>query len=156
MINKVAIFSVFLVLLTLGPSAFGQSSNDWNSLNNLPPEFRLIVELKGGRRLKGKFEGFEPNSLRIRTDGKSINIGRDEVSRVYRGEKRSRVRSALIGAGIGLGVGVAVGVLHERNSTDPDGLAGVAGVLYGVPAGAAIGAAAGGRVKKGSLLYEAR
>lgn len=156
MINKTAIIYAFLVLVGLSSTTVGQASNDWNTLNSLTPGFRMIVELKGGNRLKGKFEGVESNSMRMRTDGKSININRDEVSRVYRGEKRSRVRSALIGAGIGLGVGVLAGVLHERNSADPDGLAGVAGVLYGIPAGAAIGAAAGGGVKKGDLLYEAR
>lgn len=156
MISKNAIIVSILILLCLGPVVNGQNAGDWNALSGLPQELRLIVELKGGNRLKGRFAGLQADSITLRTDRGTIPIRRDEISRVYRGEKRSRVKSALIGAGIGLGVGVVAGVVHERNSPDPDGLAAAAAVLYGIPAGAAIGAAAGGGIKKGDLLYEAR
>lgn len=152
------VFSYFLMAVLAALSVVPSLANrysDWNDVVAISNTTQLVVQLKGGNQIKGKKAAADDAAVVLRKDGRDLRIAREEISRVYLGKSGSRGKSALIGAAIGLGIGVGAGVLYERSRNEGDGLAGAAGVLYGVPAGAAIGAIAGGGTKKGTLIYEA-
>lgn len=151
-VSLIVLLSIFL---SSAIPAFALQARDWNSLLSLSPGIKLVVQLKGGTQLKGKLRSADDDSISIENGGRPTKIPRDEVHRVYLGRSGSRMKGAFIGAAIGLGIGIGAGVLYERNSPDADGLAPAAGILYGAPAGAAIGALASGGTKKGTLIYEA-
>ncbi len=148
-------FILVVVLLAYAAvPGFAQAAGDWSAVQNLSSGRKLIVRTREGRELKAKFVSATDSAITVRTDGRGANINRDAIDSVYGAKQGSRLKSAFRGAVFGglIGVGV-LGAYTIAAKADP--LIPVAGVLYGVPTGAAIGAAAGGKSKKGELIYKA-
>ena len=143
--------AVFILLLALSSAGFAQSVGSWGNLAVLSPGIGLVVEGDGGKTVKGKFSRATVSSLFLLKDRREIEIRREEVSAVYFTRKSSRAKRAVVGGLAGAGAGLLIGVVTVA-ATKGDPLIGAGGVLFGIPAGAAIGAVTGG-TRKGELVY---
>jgi len=151
-----SLFAFVAIALIAASSASAQTAQKpWENVEAVKIKSALIVETKVGATVKGKVTSVTATTLNLSNGGKAIALERDDIARVYRTVKGSRIKRAFIGAGIGAGVGFGIGgvysVVNKQN-----GLAAAAGILYGLPIGAVVGAATGGKSRKGALLYEAR
>jgi len=126
-------------------------TDDWDRLNSIRTGSSVIVGLRNGQNLRGKLRGVSADRLDLSTGGKVVAIPKADVKSVHRAKRGSMIGRALIGAAAGAGIGLGGGAILVAASKDP--LAGVAGILIGVPAGAVIGAATTGKGKRGELLY---
>ena len=156
-----SLFAFVALALIAATSAAAQSEQKpWENVEAVKIKSALIVETKAGETVKGKVTSVTTTTLNLSNDGQAFALERDDIVRVYREKKSGRLRRALIGAGIGLGIGTGVSVAYVLTKKDGDPLAAGAGFIYGVlvgiPAGAVIGAATGGKSRKGVLLYEAK
>ena len=142
-------FAFFLALLILQP-AYAQT-NDWGRVERLKKGTTLYVSLINGSEVKGKVASVAADSIALVRDGRSTSIARADIARVYRAKRGSILKRTLIGAAAGAGVGMLVGA-GVVAATKGDGLIAAGGFLYGIPAGAAIGAATAGK-KRGELIY---
>lgn len=149
-----ASFFAFAIMLTASSFASAQTSNqDWSSVQAVKLKTDLIVETKAGASVKGKLTTVTATTLNLSSGGKTIAVEQNDVARVYRARKGSRLKRALIGAAIGAGVGFGIGGVYAL-ITKGNGLAAAAGLIYGLPTGAVIGAATGGKSRKGTLVYQ--
>jgi hypothetical protein len=160
---------IFVVLtIALVPSlALGGTKADtptqqvdaWSSINSVPTGDRLSVELKKGQTIDGKLTSISDSTLSLTVKGKSLEVKRDDVSRVYHVVKKSAAKSTLIGLGVGAGAGAAIGLAGDAN--DNSGFekidhAVTAGLtVLGAGAGAAIGYLLGRSSRKRVLIYQA-
>jgi hypothetical protein len=145
---KVIVSPVFaLLFLTYG--CFAQS--EWTSVRELKAGTRVVVVERSGAESTGRVARVDDIALTL---DKGRAISRDSVARLYLTKRGSIMKRALIGAIAGAGIGTALGVIATV-ATKSDGLAAAGGFLYGIPVGAAIGAATVGR-KRGRLIYESR
>jgi len=150
------LFVFFAVLLIAASSASAQTATEtWANVEAVKIKSALIVETKTGAIAKGKVISVTPTTLNLSTGGRAVALERDGIAKVYRAVKGSRIKRALIGAGIGAGVGFGVGGVYSTIAKE-NGLAAAAGFIYGLPIGAVVGAATGGKSRKGVLLYEAQ
>lgn len=114
---------------------------DWSTVQALSPGEKIVVRLKDGDRLTGRFDSANDTSINFKHDGKQMTLTRDSIGRVQVSRGRSRLAGALAGAAIGGGVGAAGGgYLVARGYNVP---ALVGGTVAGVGVGAALGAAIG-------------
>lgn len=139
-----------LLFVLLVPS-LASAQRDWSAVEQLPAKTSVIVTSKSGNEIKAKIASVSGDQINFSSDGRPISIRRDDISSVHLTRRGSRLKRALVGAAIGAGVGFGVGAIIVA-STKTDGLVGAAGVLYGVPAGAAIGALTP-KKKRGRLIY---
>lgn len=162
---------VALVLIIASPADCGAEADDREtatatatssgavglveSLRTVSAEDKLLVKLKNGNSVRGKFHEVSPHELKLSRGDKTIAVSETEVQQVYRLEKKSAGLHAAIGGAIGLGaflVGHALAFPEERapvHSDDPLEMAFVGG------AGALIGWVIGRRARRQVLLYDA-
>lgn len=151
-----ALFAFVWLMLIAASSASAQfEQQSWANVETVKIESALIVETKTGATVKGKVASVTPTTLNLSSGGRAIALERDNIARVYRALKGSRLKRALIGAGIGAGAGFGIGGVYSVIKKE-NGLAAAAGFIYGLPIGAVVGAATGGKSRKGVLLYEAQ
>lgn len=143
--------SLFLGTIIVAEASAQNTQDKWDRLATLAQGTRLVVDADGGRTLKGKLVRIGDRSITVRSNGRDVEVTQESVSAVYYGKRTSRLKQALIGGLAGIGAGFLIGGVAAAGGADP--LAAAAGVLYGLPAGAAIGAATGGKLKKGDLIY---
>ena len=143
---RAVIFS-FLTLLLFTAGCVGQS--DWAAVRELKSGTRVMIVENSGAETKGRV--LRSDDISIVLD-KGRTLGRDSIARVYLTKRGSMLKRALIGAAAGAGIGAAVGAVVVV-ATKTDGLAAAGGFLYGIPIGAAVGAATTGR-KRGRLIYQ--
>jgi hypothetical protein len=125
--------------------------NDWNTVRRVRPGTGVTVGLQNGQSLGGKLQRATADELLIKTGGKTVTVARPDVKSVHRSKRGPSIGRILIGAAAGAGIGLAAAVPITVLSKDP--LAGAAGVLVGVPAGAVVAAVTGDKTKRGELLY---
>lgn len=170
-----ALAQVFVLVLALTVSPFalaqgsynGQSTTtnfDWQGLNNLKAGKKVLVELKSGGAITGKFVSAIGGRLTLSDDGDNFDIEQRDIDRIYRSKGGwSRRRTMIIGSIVGLFVGEGIGMKKvfelerdkNRIPSDADEIPAIAGAAIGMAAGAGVGALLGGK-RKGKLLYEAR
>jgi hypothetical protein len=135
-------------------TAFSQSTlSSWSAVESIRAGTTVVIETKSGGTLKAQIASVEPDSVAVRQNGGTTSVPKADVYRVYLTRKGSVLKRAFWGAAAGAGIGVAVGAAITA-ATKSDGLAAAGGFLYGIPAGAAIGALSTGR-KRGELIYQA-
>jgi hypothetical protein len=136
---------------------------DWQELSDLEPGKKVLVELKNGNELEGKFVGITGSHLNLDGDGYVYNVEQREIQRVYRLKgKWSRRTTASIGALVGLVGGSIIGGRKmtklerdpNRIPSEADEIPLITGVSLGILGGAGLGALFGGK-RKGKLLYKA-
>lgn len=150
---KLVFFILCLFFVAASTGSAQSSANDWGALESLKSGSKVLVLTKSGRELKGKLSSISPTGIEVRSGSATVPISRDDVQTVHRSRRGSMLKRSLIGAAAGAGIGVAVGVIVTV-ATKSNGLAAAGGFLYGIPIGAAVGAATTGR-KRGELIYNA-
>ena len=89
----------------LNPSATeGQMVALAKSLKGVSIGDKLLVKLKNGKSIKGKFGGVSLAGLKLFRRGKSTEITEQEVRQVYELVRKSPAKQIVIGAAVGLGV----------------------------------------------------
>jgi hypothetical protein len=141
--------SIFAAAIFSLPAA--AQSNDWNTVRQARPGTAVTVGRPNGQSLAGKLRGATADELVLKSDGTMDTVARSDVKSVHRSKRGHGIGRILIGAAAGAGIGLAAAVPITVLSKDP--LAGAAGVLVGVPAGAVVAAVTGGKTKRGELLY---
>lgn len=149
MINTYRYF--LLLLFVLFVPALASAQREWNAVEQLPIKTSIIVTTTSGNEIKGKIASITVDDINLRAGNRSIALRRDEVASIHHTRRGSRLKRALIGAAVGAGIGFGVGAIAVA-STKTDGLVAAAGVLYGAPTGAVIGALTA-KKKRGRLIY---
>ncbi|MEO8648716.1 MAG: hypothetical protein ABI539_06085 [Acidobacteriota bacterium] len=150
---KQSVFSFFIVLFAFASVTAQSSLADWANIESLSPRKSVMVETRSGATLKGRINSVDTNSLVINSKGRSVSIQRGDVQRVYLTKRGSIVKRAALGAAAGAGIGTAIGVVGTVVTKDP--LVAAGGFIFGIPAGAAIGAMTAGS-KRGDLIYSSQ
>lgn len=136
------------------------ATGDWGSLRNLAVDSKIVVQLKTGKTVQGKFKNVSDSFLTIISKSAPVEIGRDEISTVYELVKKSATKSTLIGLGVGAGAGAAIGA--AASASDDSGFekvdhAATAGLaVAGAVAGALTGFMVGRGGTKRVLIYESK
>ncbi len=143
----------FLLGLLFSAAGFGQSSEArWNSLTSLNDGARLVVDVDGQGALSVKFLGIDDRALIVKRAGKRVELPRNEIAAIHLGKRSSRIKRGLIGALAGAGAGVVIGVV-AITAAKADPLTAAGAFMIGIPVGAGIGLATGGKIRKGDLIY---
>ncbi len=160
MVKRVLASIIALVFLIQTSTAQNQDTaktpGDWTIVELLKNGEKLSIELKSGKRIKGKLTSVSQTGLSISEAGKTTDLSRDDVLRVYQVVGRTRGKSALRGAGIGGAIGVSGGLIVYLPARDDN-------VGWVVPIFGALGAVIGSGVgaafsdgQKRVLIYQAR
>lgn len=124
----------------------------WSAVETVAPGNELVIDMKSGERIQGRFAGATAATLIITQKKTDIRIERGEIQRVFRHRSTSHSKGALTGAAVGGAAGIISGVgVHSAAKGDiVPGMTPALGLV-----GAGIGAIFG-RGRKKVLLYEAR
>ena len=115
----------------------------------------MKVELKSGRKVRGRLRGVDDNRLALARDGRDEEYARTDVRRVHHVRKRAKkALYAAIGAGIGAGVGLGVGAAKADPLVDDSEIFYLLGPAVGAGIGAAVGALFGAARRQHVLVYE--
>lgn len=157
--------AVFMVVFTLfmnsTPAMAQQVSSDWSAVTAISSGEKISVELKDGKKMKGRLRSVSDSILTLDRGSKTTDVSRDSIARVYRmagAAGKSVGKAAAIGAAIGGGAGVGLGISAGGYEDLSRGeLAGILGAV-GAGLGAGIGAIVGGlgSKEKRVLIYESR
>ena len=143
---------VFLLLLSLLTAQIAAAPSDWAVVEKLAAGERIAADLSTGKTLKGRVDHVTPASVFIERRGKTIEVKRGDIARLYRLKAGNGAKWAMIGAAIGAGAGGALGAaIMERESGFGAAMAGTVVFL------ALIGAGVGYLIKSGKsvLIYSA-
>jgi hypothetical protein len=161
---KVRLLGLFLMIgLLCGeiPLAHARTSlQDWSTVRALRPGDELVLITKADVTLKGKLVAVSDTLLTLRRNGRTNEIERADVKRVFQVRGRSVGKATLIGLGVGTAAGVATGAVvaatEEHSETGeelfPVTIFGAAGAAIGTVSGLATGLF---RRKRRVLIYEA-
>ena len=133
---------------------------EWATIKSVPPGDELIVKLKNGNTVKGRFRGISGDTLTLVRDKKTTDINRPDVQWIKRVIPKSAAKPTLIGAGAGAAIavtGVAIAAASDdTGGTEGELAAATLGIaLVGAGIGALVGLAFGSRQKK-VLIYESK
>jgi hypothetical protein len=138
-----------LSIMAAGSALCGEPG-DWSRVQALQPGDRIGVLQSGDRKVEGRFVRATETNITLDAPG-AATLAKDDVVRVYRRPRLSRIVRVLIGAGIGLAAGgilnATVGQRFRNEGQDP------AGAIFGgaIGLGAGLGALSGGGQK---TIYE--
>lgn len=145
------------LLLSSTPLLAQATNSDWSRLNSLEFGSKVVVKLKNGKTIEGKFNSVSDSSLTLNVKNSNQELKREDVLSVHRVTKKSATKATLIGAGVGAGTGAVIGAVGGRES-DFDKLdqAVTAGLtIIGAGVGAIGGYLIGRSGRKRELIYEA-
>ena len=155
-VSLILVASLSLPSVTLAQSA-SAPSHDWSALSAVATGSKLVVNLRNGKSVKGKLSSVSDTALALSAGGKSVDLKREDVLRVYQTSKKSATKATLIGAGVGAAAGVAAGASGGDDSFAPTRGQMAAGLaVLGAGAGALVGFAIGKSGGKRVLIYEAQ
>ena len=135
--RTVAIVLILVGLLSV-PAQAQVIPGRWEKIEALGVGPPIIVDLKSGDRLEGKFAALSPSELSLRNGSAQAAIPRADIRRITTREPDPLTNGILIGAGIGGGIAGAIGPLS--NDWHPGSR--VLMALMGAGIGAAIGVVA--------------
>jgi hypothetical protein len=157
--NVVSCLIAGMLALPMDGLAQSTSTNNWAAVATVPSGQKLVVELKTGRKVKGKFDSASETAVTLVRGKNTEDINRSDILKVYSENGVSATKSTLIGTAIGGGTGAVLGAAGGCDpndfvcSIDRGGAAAILGVL-----GAGIGAMTGFFIGKGRqkkvLIYE--
>jgi hypothetical protein len=156
MIILMLTLSLFLSAIPLKAQS---STTDWSRLNSLESENKIVVKLKNGKSLNGRFNSVSDSSLSLTVKSSGQELKREDILTVHRVTKRSATKGTLIGAGVGGGAGAITGAALGDNSDGFDKLdqaATAALTILGAGVGAITGYLIGRSGGKRELIYQAR
>lgn len=142
-IMKQRIVAMLLAAVIAVP-AFAADDQNWGHLNSLKSGQRIGVVQKDGKRVEGTFTAVTDADISIAA-GQIVKVPKDNVVRVYRRPRLTRVWHIAIGAGAGIALGAVLNgtvgqyFRNEGHDTSPAVWIGAGAAL-----GAGLGAASGG------------
>ena len=107
-IFRIAVIVLILVGLLSIPGRGQGIPGRWEKVEALSTP-TIIVELKNGNRIAGKFDGLSPSELSLITHSAQAKIPRADIERITTRGPDPLAKGTLIGAGIGLAAVVAAG-----------------------------------------------
>ena len=133
---------------------------EWATIESVPSGDGLIVKLKNGNTVKGRFRGISGDTLTLVRDKKTTDINRPDVQWIKRVIPKSAAKPTLIGAGAGAAIAVTsvaiAAASDDTGGTEGELAAATLGIaLVGAGIGALVGLAFGSRQKK-VLIYESK
>jgi len=146
-------------MLSTGPVALGQrpAVGDWSAVQSLSPDEQIVVSLKSGKEVKGKFLDAAGHGVTILRKGKHESFAKDTVAQIHHVKgKAKKGQWALIGAGIGAGTGFGIGQAKNSPPVDDGGIYPVMGTIIGASIGAASGFLFGETRRNRVLIYQGR
>ena len=153
-----ALSFVFVLALAHGNVAvFAQEATaqgTWSAVQASAPGDKLVVDMKSGERIEGRFRSASDAALVLAQKGADTKLERGDIKRVFRHRGTSRLKGAVTGAVIGGAAGTASGAWVYSKGDIVGSIVPGFGVL-GAGIGAGIGALVG-RGQKKILLYEVR
>jgi hypothetical protein len=160
---KLLALGLALLFLIQAPLAVAQDAagqKEWAAIRAVPFGDKLVIEMKDGKTLKGRFKAVSDRILTLSQNRDATDVERIHIQRVYREGGRSLLKSTLVGAGAGAttGAAIGVGITVGNQANRREGFHILAGVVLGM-IGAGIGAAAGliaGSKAKRILIFEAK
>src|SRR2546421_10707841 len=155
--------TAFIVAASLMVSAMsvalGQqpSMGDWSVVQSLTPDEQIVISLKSGKEVKGKFLDAAGGEVTILRQGKHEAFPKDTVAQIHHVKgKAKKGQWALIGAGIGAGTGFGIGQAKNSPPVDDGEIYPVMGTIIGASIGAATGFMFGETRRKRGLIYQGR
>ena len=147
------------LMLSATSVALGQqrSMGDWSVVQSLSPDEQIVISLKGGKEVKGKFLDAAGNEVTILRKGKHESFAKDTVAQIHHVKGKARKGQwALIGAVVGAGAGFGIGQAKNSPPVDDGGSYPVMGTIIGASIGAATGFLFGETRRHRVLIYQAR
>jgi hypothetical protein len=144
------------LIVSATPLALGQqpSMGDWSVVQSLSPDERIVISLKSGKEVKGKFLDAAGNEITILRKGKHESFARDTVAQIHHVKGTAKKGQwALIGSGIGAGTGFGIGQAKNSPPVDDGGIYPVMGTIIGAGIGAASGFLFGETRRHRVLIY---
>src|SRR5216117_1735318 len=89
------------LMLSVAPVALGQQSavGDWSGVQSLSPDEQIIITLKSGKEVKGKFLDAAGGEVTITRKGQRESFARDTVAQIhFMKRKAAKGKWALVGA----------------------------------------------------------
>jgi hypothetical protein len=130
--------------LAADPTAPAEGTNDrgWETVQQLFTGDKVKIEMKDGKKLTGAKSRATGAELYIERKGKTVELKRGDMLRVWRISPPSRKKQAILG-GIGAGVGLVAGFLVTfglaAGGADEDGIVyGGLAAVTGLPAAGAV------------------
>jgi hypothetical protein len=97
-------------------SVVAATSSDWTSVISLPDGASVRVESSAGTIDQGQLVRADRDHLTMTVAGRSVDIRREEVRRLYRVSERHVGRFALRGLGIGAAGGATLGAVTAETN----------------------------------------
>ena len=143
----------------MGGLAQSTSTSNWTAITTVESGQKLVIELKSGKKVTGKFGSASETGVTLARGKKTEDINRSDIRKVYREKGMSVPKRTLRGAGIGAGVGAVVGAAAGGCDGDSGcfigrGEAAAATAVAGAGVGALIGFVRGLINHKKTLIYE--
>jgi hypothetical protein len=127
---------------------------DWAAVQTLSRGEKIVVRLKEGNRLSGRFDSANDLVLNFTDDGRQLSLTRESIQRVQLNRGKSRLKGAAFGAAIGAGAGLGLGSYAYYSVGDFTGSTVPGFAVIGAGIGAGIGAAFA-KGNKNETIYEA-
>jgi hypothetical protein len=130
----------------------------WDNLYQLQVGNKLLIEKVSGEKIKGKFAALSDEAISLLRKKKEVGIRKPEVSRVWLQSGDRKGWGAIIGTAASAPVPLVWA--HKKTASGPiltgEDAAGLYFLMMATgAAGAGIGALAGSRIKKHTLIYKA-
>lgn len=147
------------LMLSAAPVALGQqpAAGDWSAVQTLSPDEQIVISLKSGKEIKGKFLDAAGGQVTITRKGNRESFAQDTVAQIHHVKgKAHKGKFALIGAGIGAGTGFGIGQAKNSPPVDDGEIYPVVGTIIGASIGAVTGFLFGETRRNRVLIYQAR
>lgn len=135
----------FLSIVIVLPG-FAADASDWKNIQSLRSGDRIGIIQSDQKRIEGTFRNATDSGISLVAD-RDVTVPKDNVIRVYRRARVSRIYRTIIGAGIGLAGGAIVNATAGERFRNEGGDITAGAILGGAAVGAGIGALTGGGYK---------
>ena len=153
----VSCFITAMLALPIDGLAQSTSTNNWTAITTVESGQKLVIELKTGKKIKGKFGIASETTVTLVRGKKTEEINRSDIRKVTRESGASATKSTLIGTAIGGGTGAGLAAAtdgcREFCIIDRGEAAAIFGVM-GAGIGAVTGLLVGKARQKKILIYE--
>ena len=153
------LLTAVLLSSMISPAVMAQQPaiGDWNAVESLSPDQEIVISLKDGNEVKGKFLDAGAGELSITRKGKHESFARYSIALIHRVKgKAKKGLFALMGAGIGAGAGFGIGQSKNGRYVEDGEIYPVVGTLIGTGIGAVSGFFIGQTRRNRELVYQAR
>ena len=158
---RIVVFCLIAGMLATPMDGLAQSTstNNWTAITTVASGQKLVIELKSGKKVTGKFGSASETAVTLARGKKTEDINRSDIRKVFREKGLSvpkrTLRGTAIGAGAGAVVGLAIGGCDKPNGCVVDrGVYAAAGGVVGATVGALTGFVRGLLSHRKTLIYE--